>query len=215
MNHVAKTAAFVSLLALTVAGCNTGSRSAATGTTPPGAAAAPVTSSTAAPTAPAPITPTTAPPAGQVGSQYWYENDAFGNPLKTHNGTEATFAQQVLDLTNQERVANGLRPLLYDVEAERAAKAHCEDMDARGFFDHFTPEGWDQHDRLLMLGADPNLLRASGENIAVGQQTPADVVQAWMNSPGHRANILYPTFTHLGVGVAEGRPHWAQVFTTR
>ncbi|MCO5167771.1 MAG: CAP domain-containing protein [Planctomycetes bacterium] len=151
---------------------------------------------------------------GQVGSNYWYVNDAFGNPLKTHDATEATFAQEVLSLTNQQRANNGLPWLLADGAATQAAKAHVEDMRGRGYFAHNTPEGWSPLDRLQLLGASG--FTRVGENIAMGQPTPQAVVTAWMNSPGHRANILDPAYTHLGVGVVRSPgPYWAQVFLTR
>lgn len=154
------------------------------------------------------------PPQGSVGSRYWYENDTFGNPLKTHTTSEQSLADQVLALVNQERTTAGLNPLTFDPQAQTAAKAHAEDMAGRGFFDHFTPEGWTPTDRLNMLNASG--FSMTGENIAVGQPTPADVMTAWMNSTGHRANILRAEFTHLGVGVDEGSSiHWVQVFLRR
>lgn len=146
------------------------------------------------------------------GSRYWYQTDRYGNPFKTHDAGQADFANQVLALVNQERAAVGAPALSFDAEAERAAKAHSDDMVARGYFDHISPEGWDPGARLQMTGASG--YRSFGENIALGQQTPAAVMQAWMNSPGHRANILNPAFTHLGVGIANG-PRWTQVFLTR
>ena len=103
--------------------------------------------------------------------------------------------------------------MLPDAEAGRAAKVHSEDMEGRGFFDHFTPEGWSPVDRLQMTGASGYTM--VGENVAFGQQTPDEVMRAWMNSPGHRANILHPDFTHIGIGVAAGRPYWTQVFLRR
>lgn len=155
-------------------------------------------------------------PAG-TGSRYWYVNDAFGNPYKTHSSSEASSAQQVLALVNQERANNGgLPPLTLDTAAERAAKVHAEDMEGRGFFSHTTPEGWSPGDRLQMTGATG--YSGWGENIAVGQLTAQDVMTAWMGSSGHRANILSATHTHLGVGVAErtgGGPYWVQVFLRR
>lgn len=146
------------------------------------------------------------------GSRFWYESERYGMPLQAHSAAEDGLAQQVLALVNQERVAAGVAPVMYDAEAERAAKAHCEDMRARGYFDHDTPEGWSVSDRLRMTGASG--YRSHAENIAQGQATPAAVMQAWMNSPGHRANILDPNFTHLGVGVGDG-PLWTQVFLAR
>ncbi|MBL4845998.1 MAG: PKD domain-containing protein [Planctomycetes bacterium] len=146
------------------------------------------------------------------GSRFWYETDRYQNPFKSNNATEASLAQQVLDLVNQERVTAGVAPVLFDAEAERAAKVHVEDMLARNYFDHVTPEGWTPGDRLQMTGASG--YQTSGENLAVGQQTAAAVMNAWMNSAGHRANILNPIFTHLGVGVANG-PNWTQLFLVR
>ena len=163
-------------------------------------------------TAPAPTT-TPAAPTTTVGSRFWYEGDTFGNPFKTHDATEADWATQILMLVNRERVNAQLRVLLPDPEAELAAKVHAEDMAARNFFDHFTPEGWSPYDRLLMTGASGFTM--SGENVAYGQPTPAAVMIAWMNSPGHRANILHPDWTHIGMGVAKATPYWAQVFLKR
>ncbi len=150
---------------------------------------------------------------GQVGSRFWYVGDAYGNPLEPHDGDEGSWAQQVATLVNQERAAQGLAPLLVDAGATQAAKAHAEDMAGRGFFAHTTPEGWTPADRLQLLGVTG--YSSVGENIAAGQPTPHDVMTAWMSSSGHRANILHPSYTHVGVGVVEGRPYWVQVFLTR
>jgi uncharacterized protein YkwD len=149
------------------------------------------------------------------GSRHWYENDTYGNPFKTHDTASDALVQQVFALVNQERAAVGVAPLTYDAEAERAALAHTEDMVERGFFDHVTPapESWTPGERLQMTGASG--YSRTGENIATGQRTAAAVMQAWMNSPGHRANILDPLFTHIGVGVTTSGPTWAQVFLTR
>ena len=116
-------------------------------------------------------------------------------------------------MVNQERAAAGVPPLQYDTQAELAAKVHVEDMEGRGYFSHFTPEGWSPLDRLNMTGASGFSL--NGENIAVGQRDPASVMQAWMTSAGHRANILHADYTHIGVGVAAATPYWAQVFLRR
>lgn len=157
-------------------------------------------------------TGTTSP--GQVGSRYWYVGDTFGNALEPHDGNEPSWAQQVATLVNQERTSRSLTPLLVDTGATQAAKAHAEDMAGRGFFAHTTPEGWTPADRLQLLGVTG--YSGVGENIALGQPTPQDVMTAWMNSSGHRANILNPSYTHIGVGVVDGPgPYWVQVFLTR
>jgi uncharacterized protein YkwD len=150
----------------------------------------------------------------QVGSQFWYVGDTFGNALKTHTSGEASLAQQVVNLVNQERLDAGQVPLLVDGEAEEAAKAHAEDMQGRSYFSHTTPEGWSPATRLQLL--DATGFTRVGENIAMGQPTAQDVMTAWMNSTGHRNNILDPGYTHIGVGVVEAPgPYWVQVFLTR
>lgn len=148
-----------------------------------------------------------------AGTRFWHEGDQFGNPLKRNDQNEDFLARQVLDLVNNERVAAGLNPVLWDDEAMVAAKVHSEDMAGRGFFDHISPDGWDPGDRLDMTGATG--YRGFGENIAQGYRSAASVMDGWMNSPGHRANILEPSFTHLGVGLDIDTHTWTQVFLTR
>ncbi|WP_354644064.1 CAP domain-containing protein [Kitasatospora camelliae] len=121
--------------------------------------------------------------------------------------------QQVLDLVNQERGRNGCSPVKGNAQLDAAAQAHSDDMAARGFFDHTNPDG---------EGPQPRIERAGyrwsrwGENIARGQKDAAAVMNSWMNSPGHRANILNCNFTELGIGVhlGPGGPWWTQDFGT-
>ena len=124
---------------------------------------------------------------------------------------ELQFAQDVLDRVNQERTARGLVAVTADANAASAAYQHAFDMDDRNFFSHTNPDGEDPGDRL-----DRNLVfwTTFGENIAQGQLTPQEVMTDWMNSPGHRENILDPSFRRLGVGVhiAGGGPWWVQDF---
>ncbi|EFL28879.1 allergen V5/Tpx-1 related protein [Streptomyces himastatinicus ATCC 53653] len=122
------------------------------------------------------------------------------------------FASEVITLTNAERAAARLAPLAPDPRLTAAAQAHSDDMVARDFYDHTSPEGRQPWDRAATAGATH---RGIGENIACGQRGPAEVVRGWMNSPGHRANILKPAFTHIGVGYATGSragTYWTQVF---
>src|SRR5690606_34851364 len=95
-------------------------------------------------------------------------------------------------------------PLAASTDGERAAKAHAEDMRDRPFFDHISPEGWTPDDRLRWTGAAG--YSAGGENIAAGLPQAQAIVDVWMGSPAHRANILSTMFTEVGVGIAEGSP---------
>lgn len=147
------------------------------------------------------------------GSRFYYQNDKYGNALKQNSTTQAQLAAEVLELVNQERAKVGAPALLYDQRATDAAKAHSEDMKAQNFFAHTSPDGFSVSDRLGVVKAGD--YKSAGENIAQGQTTAAQVMQSWMNSPGHKANILNPDFTHLGVGVAEPGPIWTQVFLQR
>lgn len=124
---------------------------------------------------------------------------------------ELDFASDVLDLVNLERTSRGFDPVVEDDAAAEAAFGHANDMAVRGFFDHVNPNGEDPGDRLDRAGASSF---GWGENIAQGQPTPSDVMDAWMSSSGHRTNILSPSFGRLGVGVrlTSGGPYWVQDF---
>lgn len=111
--------------------------------------------------------------------------------------SSSDFVQQVLALTNQFRAQNQLAPLTLNVELNAAALGHSRDMALRDYFSHTGLNGSTLSDRARAVGY---AARSLGENIAAGQTTPATVVQGWINSPGHRANLLNPSFTELGVG---------------
>ncbi|KAA0940539.1 CAP domain-containing protein [Streptomyces apricus] len=145
---------------------------------------------------------------GRSGTPYW--TALWAAPL-TPAGLART-AAEVLALTNAERAAAGLPPLADDPLLTRAAQAHSTDMVARAFYSHTSPDGSEPWHRAAAAGSSR---RTIGENIACGQRSPAEVVRGWMDSPGHRANILKPAFTHLGVGFAGGGPagtYWTQLF---
>lgn len=195
--------------AVALAGCGNGGRtnksatSGSTSTTPGGTTTSGTTSGTPS--------GTTSPTS--VGSPYWYVDDKLGNPLRPHTPDEAKLAAEVLDLVNKERTSRSLQPLGLDVGAQKPAKAHADDMAGRSYFSHVTPEGWTLADRLAMTGVSGHT--GAGENIARGMTTAQAAVDAWMNSPGHRANILDPDFTGLGVGIRLDARQWVQVFLRR
>ncbi|MFI6493465.1 sigma-70 family RNA polymerase sigma factor [Streptomyces sp. NPDC050564] len=118
---------------------------------------------------------------------------------------------QVVALVNKERAAAGCGPLTEDAQLEKAAQGHSDDMAARNFFDHTNPDGTDPGQRITAAGYRWSTY---GENIAQGQQTPQAVMESWMNSAGHRANILNCSFKDIGVGVHKGSggPWWTQDF---
>ncbi|MER5410618.1 sigma-70 family RNA polymerase sigma factor [Streptomyces sp. NPDC002769] len=122
-----------------------------------------------------------------------------------------TTVAQVVALVNKERAAAGCGALTEDAELEKAAQAHSDDMAARNFFEHTNPDGADPGQRITAAGYRWSTY---GENIAQGQQTPQAVMESWMNSPGHRANILNCSFKNIGVGVHKGTggPWWTQDF---
>lgn len=124
---------------------------------------------------------------------------------------ERAYADEVLRLVNVERASVGLPALQWHEPASQVAYDHDVDMDVRNFFSHINPDGQDPLDRVVEAGITG--FSSVGENIARGQSSPAAVMTAWMNSTGHRANILNTGYTHLGVGVhAAGDIWWTQVF---
>lgn len=123
---------------------------------------------------------------------------------------ESSAAAQVLSLVNEERAKVGCSPVAANSALTTLAQSYSEDMAARGFFDHTDPDGRTPWDRAEKAG----ISNLGGENIARGQADAAAVMDAWMNSPGHRANILNCDFKTLGVGVelGSGGPWWTQNF---
>lgn len=125
--------------------------------------------------------------------------------------TEATFAEQVVKLVNKERAKAGLKELTLDKTIESAALIRAKEIVQS--FSHTRPNGSNFSTVLKEQGIT---YRGAGENIAWGQKSPEEVMKAWMNSDGHRANILNPNFTKIGVGHyqnAKGTNYWAQLFT--
>ncbi|MGW6783630.1 sigma-70 family RNA polymerase sigma factor [Streptomyces sp. NPDC054987] len=120
-------------------------------------------------------------------------------------------AGQVVALVNSERAAAGCGPLKENQQLRAAAQGHSDDMAARHFFDHTNPDGEDPGERTTASGYRWSTY---GENIARGQQTAQSVMDSWMKSPGHRANILNCSFKDIGVGVHQGSggPWWTQNF---
>lgn len=127
---------------------------------------------------------------------------------------EAQLANQVLELVNQERANEGIAALAHNATLADIAWLHSADMVKREYFDHVSPDGGQLTDRLARFDVGFSQV---GENIAAGHSTASDVVIGWMNSPPHRANILNPDFTQLGVGVVLSEAQsddnrWTQVF---
>lgn len=119
------------------------------------------------------------------------------------------FEKQVVELTNAERTKAGLAPLQIDNAVMASAHAKSADMAKNNYFSHTSPTYGSPFDQMKAAGIS---YRSAGENIAQGQQTPEQVVQAWMNSEGHRANILNSSFTHIGVGYVADGNYWTQQF---
>ncbi len=118
---------------------------------------------------------------------------------------------------NKERASAGCGALTVNPILVAVARAHSKDMAVRGYFDHNSPDGKSPFDRMRDAGYKGGLM---GENIAAGQPTPAAVMDAWMNSPGHRANILNCGYKVIGIGVyslasSPYRIYWTQDFGDR
>ncbi|MBT2641649.1 sporulation protein [Bacillus sp. ISL-41] len=121
----------------------------------------------------------------------------------------SAYEQKVVELTNQERAKNGLKPLALDTELSKVAREKSRDMQNKGYFSHTSPTYGSPFDMMKKFGIS---YRSAGENIAMGQRTPEEVVNAWMNSSGHRANILNSSYTHIGVGHIATGNYWTQMF---
>ncbi|MEH7072544.1 CAP domain-containing protein [Neobacillus drentensis] len=134
-------------------------------------------------------------------------------PTQTQNapttGAVSQYVQQVIDLTNAQRSKNGLPALKADTQLNGVAQKKSLDMQQKNYFSHTSPTYGSPFDMMRDFGVT---YKSAGENIAQGQRTPQEVVTAWMNSEGHRRNILSSKFTHIGVGYEATGKHWTQMF---
>ncbi|VIF78113.1 sporulation protein [Clostridioides difficile] len=124
----------------------------------------------------------------------------------------SAYQKEVVDLVNIERSKAGLNPLTLDSSISNVATKKSQDMIDNNYFSHNSPTYGSPFDMLKKFGIS---YKTAGENIAMGQKTPKEVVNAWMNSEGHRKNIMNPNFSKIGVGVAQksgGSIYWTQIF---
>ena len=120
--------------------------------------------------------------------------------------------QQVVNLTNQERAKAGLKALQIDTKLTQSAQAKSQEMKDKNYFSHTSPTYGSPFDLMKAFGVT---YKSAAENIAQGQRNASEVVKAWMESSGHRANIMNPSFTHIGVGLSDSGYYWTQQFISK
>ncbi len=120
-------------------------------------------------------------------------------PTTCNPSGNSVYESQVIALINQERADEGVPPLSSQSQLTSAARIHSADMACNGFFSHTSPTTGSPYNRITAQGYSYS---AAGENIAAGYSSAASVVDTWMNSADHRANILSPNYVHIGVGYA-------------
>ena len=129
--------------------------------------------------------------------------------VPTQDSTVTRLEEEVVRLVNEIRKENGLKPLAQDWQLARVARYKSQDMSDLGYFSHTSPTYGSPFNMMKSFGIS---YRSAGENIARGYMTAEAVVNGWMNSPGHRANILNSTYTHIGVGYVADGNYWTQMF---
>ena len=129
--------------------------------------------------------------------------------IPTKDSSVSAYEAEVVRLVNDVRRENGLSPLTQDWQLSRVARYKSQDMKDKGYFSHTSPTYGTPFQMMKSFGIN---YKTAGENIAKGYTTPQSVVNGWMNSPGHRANILNPSFTHIGVGYVQSGNYWTQMF---
>lgn len=152
-------------------------------------------------------------------SEILNQNKQITNPSTIYPGQTITipstdtdvesYEKEVIRLVNEQRANYGLKALTEDWELSRVARYKSQDMKDNNYFSHTSPTYGSPFDMMKSFGLS---YRTAGENIAKGQSTPQAVVNAWMNSSGHRANILNSSYTKIGVGYVKDGNYWTQMF---
>ena len=132
--------------------------------------------------------------------------------IPTLDSAVTAYEQEVIRLVNEIRAENGLKTLTHDWELSRVARYKSQDMKDNRYFAHNSPVYGTPFQMIRNFGIS---FRSAGENIAKGYSTPQAVVNGWMNSSGHRANILNANYTHIGVGYVAGGHYWTQMFISK
>ncbi|MCQ6558792.1 CAP domain-containing protein [Paenibacillus mendelii] len=157
----------------------------------------------------------------QIKDPHWiYQGDRINLPMNKSVGvkaldngdSESSVNQEIVRLVNEERAKQGLAPLTENSELSRVALFKSQDMRDQGYFSHDSPSYGSPFDMMRAFHIDYSY---AGENIAAGQTDAQDVMNAWMNSPGHRENIMSPNFTEIGIGYCTGgkmNHYWTQQF---
>lgn len=156
----------------------------------------------------------------QVGtSEIISANPQVSNPNLIYPGQRLSIPQipsgvsnyetEVVRLVNEQRAKYGLQPLTINWELSRVARYKSEDMAKNKYLSHTSPTYGTPFEMMRSFGIS---YRSAGENIAYGQRTPAAVMDAWMNSSGHRENILKASYTQIGVGYYANGNYWTQMF---
>ena len=136
-----------------------------------------------------------------------YPGQILNIPLK--DSTVTSYESEVVRLVNEKRAQHGLSALVADWELSRVARYKSQDMKDNGYFSHTSPVYGSPFEMIRNFGIS---YRSAAENIAMGQKNPQAVVNAWMNSSGHRANILSSSYTKIGVGYVADGNYWTQMF---
>ena len=137
------------------------------------------------------------------------DNINIGDQITISENEQQAVEEQVVSIVNKERAKEGLAPLTIDWELARVAKYKSQDMHDKKYFSHTSPTYGSPFDMMKKFDIS---YKSAGENIAKGQTSAAQVMEAWMNSSGHRANIMDAKFTHIGVGYVKDGNYWTQMF---
>ena len=148
-------------------------------------------------------------PAPDEGTPAPDEGTSAPDKEQTTGGVISAYEAEVIRLVNEIRRQNGLGELTASAELSHVARLKSQDMHDKGYFDHTSPTYGSAFDMLRSFGIS---YRTAGENIAYGYSTPQAVVDAWMNSSGHRANILNASYTQIGVGHVQDGNYCTQIF---
>lgn len=136
-------------------------------------------------------------------------NTATNTSTAATTNSVSAYENRVLELVNAERKKAGLSSLKMNESLRNVARTKSQDMQKNKYFSHTSPTYGSPFDMMKKFGISYTM---AGENIAMGQKTPEAVVTAWMNSPGHRANILKAGYTEIGVGYVSNGNYWTQMF---